>query len=74
MNVFPRDAYSNAMDRDRMVKSAENFAVGFFGYPLDGQYQQSIMIQAPGVCTIISIPLHVLIVGQFNNTLSPSDT
>ena len=26
-----------------------NFAIGFFGYPFDGQYQQSITIEAPGV-------------------------
>lgn len=26
-----------------------NFALGFFGYPFDGQYQQSITIEANGV-------------------------
>jgi hypothetical protein len=26
-----------------------NFAIGFFGYPFDGQYQQSITIEADGV-------------------------
>ncbi|KAH6919137.1 histidine phosphatase superfamily [Coprinopsis sp. MPI-PUGE-AT-0042] len=41
--------------QDRMLKSAQNFAVGFFGYPLDGQYQQSITIEAK----------------NFNNTLAP---
>jgi hypothetical protein len=33
-----------------MVASAMNFAIGFFGYPFDGQYQQSITIEAKGVC------------------------
>ncbi|KAL0070525.1 hypothetical protein AAF712_002358 [Marasmius tenuissimus] len=42
----------------RMLHSALNFAVGFFGLPLEGQYQQSITIEAPG----------------FNNTLAPYDT
>ena len=32
-----------------MVASAMNFAIGFFGYPFDGQYQQSITIEAFGV-------------------------
>ncbi|KAG6856725.1 hypothetical protein H0H87_001325 [Tephrocybe sp. NHM501043] len=44
--------------QDRMLHSALNFAIGFFGYPLDGKYQQSITIEAPG----------------FNNTLAPYDT
>jgi hypothetical protein len=39
----------------RMLNSAQNFALGFFGYPLEGQYQQQIMIEAKG----------------FNNTLAP---
>ncbi|KAG1849295.1 phosphoglycerate mutase-like protein [Suillus subalutaceus] len=39
----------------RMLNSAQNFALGFFGYPLEGQYQQQIMIEAEG----------------FNNTLAP---
>ncbi|KAG2091004.1 phosphoglycerate mutase-like protein [Suillus discolor] len=39
----------------RMLDSAHNFALGFFGYPLEGQYQQEIMIEAKG----------------FNNTLAP---
>ncbi|KAG6828355.1 hypothetical protein H0H92_008243 [Tricholoma furcatifolium] len=33
---------------DRMLYSALNFAIGFFGYPLDGKYQQSITIEAQG--------------------------
>ncbi|TBU40685.1 phytase [Dichomitus squalens] len=44
--------------QDRMLFSALNFALGFFGPKLDGQYQQLITIEAPG----------------FNNTLAPSKT
>ncbi|KAF9265875.1 phosphoglycerate mutase-like protein [Marasmius fiardii PR-910] len=44
--------------QDRMLHSALNFALGFFGYPFEGQYQQSITIEAHG----------------FNNTLAPYDT
>ncbi|KAG1818118.1 phosphoglycerate mutase-like protein [Suillus subaureus] len=32
----------------RVLNSAQNFALGFFGYPLEGQYQQQIMIEAKG--------------------------
>lgn len=35
--------------RDRMVASAVNFAIGFFGYPFEGQYQESITIESNGV-------------------------
>jgi len=35
--------------RDRMLASALNFAIGFFGYPFDGQYRQSILIESTGV-------------------------
>ncbi|KAG6810444.1 hypothetical protein H0H92_011838 [Tricholoma furcatifolium] len=44
--------------QDRMLHSALNFGIGFFGYPLEGKYQQSITIEADG----------------FNNTLAPYDT
>ncbi|TFK34874.1 histidine phosphatase superfamily [Crucibulum laeve] len=44
--------------QDRMLHSALNFAIGFFGYPFEGQYQQSITIEAAG----------------FNNTLAPYKT
>jgi len=44
--------------QDRMLSSALNFALGFFGYPIEGKYQQSITIEAKG----------------FNNTLAPYDT
>lgn len=32
-----------------MLASALNFAIGFFGYPLDGQYEQSITIESSKV-------------------------
>lgn len=35
--------------RDRMHASAVNFALGFFGWPLDGKYEQVLMIEASGV-------------------------
>ncbi|KAF5324577.1 hypothetical protein D9611_004222 [Ephemerocybe angulata] len=41
--------------QDRMLYSALNFAIGFFGYPIEHQYQQSITIESKG----------------FNNTLAP---
>ncbi|KAI0327286.1 phosphoglycerate mutase-like protein [Cubamyces sp. BRFM 1775] len=41
--------------QDRMLASAMNFALGFFGYPFEGQYQQSITIEDSG----------------YNNTLAP---
>ncbi|KIJ62097.1 hypothetical protein HYDPIDRAFT_94962 [Hydnomerulius pinastri MD-312] len=44
--------------QDRMHASAINFALGFFGWPLEGKYEQVIMIEASG----------------FNNTLAPYDT
>jgi 3-deoxy-D-arabino-heptulosonate 7-phosphate (DAHP) synthase len=42
--------------QDRMLASAMNFAIGFFGWPLDGQYQQSITIEADGVRALSSSP------------------
>ncbi|KAI0638912.1 phosphoglycerate mutase-like protein [Trametes polyzona] len=44
--------------QDRMLASALNFAIGFFGYPFEGQYQQSITIEDNG----------------YNNTLAPYKT
>jgi len=41
--------------QDRMLASAMNFALGFFGWPYEGQYQQSVTIEAK----------------DFNNTLAP---
>lgn len=32
-----------------MLASAINFAMGFFGWPIEKQYQQSITIEALGV-------------------------
>ena len=32
-----------------MLHSAQNFAVGFFGYPIEGQYLQSITYEDRGV-------------------------
>ena len=34
-----------------MLASALNFAIGFFGYPFEGQYEQSITIEENGVST-----------------------
>ncbi|TFY59888.1 hypothetical protein EVJ58_g5495 [Rhodofomes roseus] len=44
--------------QDRMLASALNFAIGFFGYPFEGQYEQSITIEENG----------------YNNTLAPYKT
>ncbi|KAG9021400.1 hypothetical protein FS837_007301, partial [Tulasnella sp. UAMH 9824] len=44
--------------QDRMLHSAANFAIGFFGYPHEEQYLNSITYETPGV----------------NNTLSPDKT
>ena len=51
---FPaKTHYADAtVARDRMLASAMNFAIGFFGYPFEGQYQQSITIEADGVCVL----------------------
>ena len=55
-----------------MVASATNFAIGFFGYPFEGQYQQSITIEASGVClSSLLQSSQKLIYHQFNNTLAP---
>ena len=56
-----------------MLKSAKNFALGFFGWPDEGQYEQVITIEADGVrffLLIVSL-LTNYIGGQFNNTLAP---
>ncbi|KAF9220158.1 phosphoglycerate mutase-like protein [Gyrodon lividus] len=44
--------------QNRMLASAQNFALGFFGYPFEDQYQQVITIESKG----------------FNNTLAPYRT
>lgn len=59
--------FSIPVFRDRMLASALNFAIGFFGYPFEGQYQQSITIEAKGVSPAfltpfpVSQPLHKLV-------------
>ncbi|KAF8752010.1 histidine acid phosphatase family [Rhizoctonia solani] len=35
--------------QDRMLQSAMNFALGFFGNPIEKQYQQLIMVRNPGL-------------------------
>ena len=35
--------------RDRMLASGANFALGFFGWPLHGKYEQVTTIEASGV-------------------------
>jgi hypothetical protein len=42
-----------------MLASAMNFAIGFFGYPFDGMYEQSITIESHGVSFFL--PLNILI-------------
>jgi hypothetical protein len=37
-----------------MLQSSLNFAVGFFGLPLEGKYQQSITIESRGVGMIVA--------------------
>lgn len=39
-----------------MLASALNFAIGFFGYPFEGQYEQSITIEGAGVRECLSDP------------------
>ncbi|ORX38214.1 histidine phosphatase superfamily [Kockovaella imperatae] len=34
--------------QDRMLRSAQNFATGFFGYPAESQYNLEVMIESPG--------------------------
>ena len=48
--------------RDRMLSSAIHFAIGFFGYPFEGQYQQSITIEHPGVSSQPPLPLFSLLI------------
>lgn len=62
-----------------MLASAVNFALGFFGWPLDGKYEQVITIEASGVSVTswfspswACCPTYLS--RQFNNTLAPYDT
>lgn len=61
-----------------MLASALNFAIGFFGYPFEGQYQQSITIESKGVRIYLRAHLHIAALTrpkiQFNNTLAPYKT
>ena len=44
-----------------MLNSAINFALGFFGHPLEGKYQQSITIEADGASDFtVSYPLYLI--------------
>ncbi|KAM0790434.1 hypothetical protein ACM66B_003313 [Microbotryomycetes sp. NB124-2] len=54
-NVTRRKPLFRTETQDRMLKSALNFAAGFFGIPYEEQYDQLVTIEWPG----------------FNNTLSP---
>ncbi|CAE6530133.1 unnamed protein product [Rhizoctonia solani] len=40
--------------QDRMLQSAMNFALGFFGNPIEKQYQQLVMIRNPGINNTVS--------------------
>jgi len=58
-----------------MWSSAMHFAIGFFGYPFEGQYEQSITIEYDGVSSqsLFVIPISIYRY-QFNNTLAPYKT
>ena len=53
LSISPSQIQENYSDkyshRDRMWSSAMHFAIGFFGYPFERQYQQSITIEHEGV-------------------------
>jgi len=55
-----------------MWSSAMHFVIGFFGYPFEGQYEQSITIEHDGVSlqSLFVIPTNICHC-QFNNTLAP---
>lgn len=59
-----------------MMASALNFAIGFFGYPFDGQYQQSIIIESEKVRQYPPDPALVFGLNtiQFKNPLAPYRT
>ena len=48
-------------ERHRMLHSALNFAAGFFDFPFDDKYQQSILIEARGVYLSTFSSYHFLI-------------
>ena len=59
-----------------MLHSALNFAVGFFGLPVEGRYLQSVTIEKNGVRAFdMGVRMLAdLCLLQFNNTLAPYDT
>lgn len=66
---------ANCVYRNRMWSSAMHFAIGFFGYPFEGQYEQSITIENDGVSLwSLSIVSTDICRHQFNNTLAPEKT
>ncbi|ELU42830.1 phytase [Rhizoctonia solani AG-1 IA] len=46
----------HGIQRNRMLESSINFAFGFFGNPIEGQYQQVIALVHAGVCPNANIP------------------
>jgi hypothetical protein len=58
-------------NRNRMLASALNFAIGFFGYPFEGQYQQSITIESNGVCDCV-FPLSCSLLNIDPSSIIPS--
>ena len=63
------------LPRDRMWSSAMHFAIGFFGYPFEGQYEQSVTIEHDNVSlrSLYSTTTNICHY-QYNNTLSPYKT
>ena len=55
-----------------MWSSAMHFAIGFFGYPFEGQYEQSVTIEHDNVrLRSLCITTTNIYHSQHNNTLSP---
>lgn len=44
-----------------MLASAQNFALGFFGWPLEGKYHELVTIESPGVRPLPSTPSSPLV-------------
>lgn len=51
-----------------MLASAMNFVIGFFGYPFDGMYEQSITIEEPGVSALLLLSRRLLILTSSTTT------
>lgn len=49
-----------------MWSSAMHFAIGFFGYPFEGQYEQSVTIEHDGVSlrSLFIIPTNVITISS----------